>query len=207
MSSHVDAGRGFGAPLTPHEREACEHARLGFWIFLGSESVFFATLIGTYLALHTHVGKGPGPHVLDITLTGIATVLLSTSGLTMALAVAAAHRYDLRRMRAWLVVTIVLGLLFVGNQVLEFSTLYAKGVTLQSSAFASSFFTLTGFHGLHVAFGCAWMIVWLVQTYRRQHRFGERETTQFEVTGLYWAFVDVVWVVIFPVVYLIGAIR
>jgi heme/copper-type cytochrome/quinol oxidase subunit 3 len=203
VSSH--AGTDLARELEPHAREAVDNARLGFWIFMGSESVFFATLIGTYLALHLQGGHGQGPHVLDIAKTTVATIALSFSGLTMALAVAAAHRADLARMRGWLYATILLGLVFVANQVVEFTSLYRDGVTLSSSAFGSAFFTLTGFHGLHVTFGCLWLIVWLAHLYQNRP-FGEREATMFEVAGLYWAFVDVVWIVIFTVVYLIGVL-
>jgi heme/copper-type cytochrome/quinol oxidase subunit 3 len=201
--------------LGAHDREAIDNVRLGFWIFLGSESVFFATLIGTYLALHTHGGHGQDAHVLDIAKTTVATIALSFSGLTMALAVAAARRHRPRAMANWLIATILLGLVFVANQVLEFTSLYRDGVTLKSSAFGSSFFVLTGFHGLHVTFGCVWMIIWLVHIYQGHYfpddsdsrrRIGDREAAMFEVCGLYWAFVDVVWIVIFTVVYLIGAL-
>lgn len=205
MISHPAPELASEETLDPVEHEAIENGRLGFWIFMGSESVFFATLIGTYLALHTSGGPGQGPHVLDIGRTTIATIALCFSGLTMALAVAAGHRRDPKVMARWLVVTILLGLVFVGNQALEFTTLYHQGVTLKSSAFGSAFFVLTGFHGLHVVFGIIWMTVWLVHILQGRH-LGPREATMFEITGLYWAFVDVVWIVIFTVVYLIGVL-
>jgi heme/copper-type cytochrome/quinol oxidase subunit 3 len=181
------------------------NTRLGVWVFLGSECAFFASLIGTYVAVHGAWAPGLGPkQVFDLPLTGTATFALLASSLTMALAVTAAGRNDFARMRTLLVVTAILGLMFVGAQVYEFTDFYHKGLTLHSSLFGASFFVLTGFHGLHVSFGIAWIIAMLVYSYRHKGPLGRNAAVRLEVLGLYWAFVDVVWIVIFTVVYILG---
>jgi cytochrome c oxidase subunit 3 len=194
------------APGT-HEAEhglAAENQRLGFWMFLGSECVFFASLIGTYVALHGRNPTGPGPRdVFDIPLTAVATFTLLASSLTMGLAVNAIARNRLRSLRTWLVVTALLGLGFLGMQAYEFTDFWQKGLHYNTSMFSASFFTLTGFHGLHVSFGVSWIISLLVYSLRAKD-VDARQTVRFETAGLYWHFVDIVWVVIFTVVYLMG---
>jgi heme/copper-type cytochrome/quinol oxidase subunit 3 len=195
-----------GGALSHHEHEAAENTRLGMWVFLGSESVFFATLIGSYLALHNKLAGGPGPlNLFNLEQTGAASIALLLSSVTMALAVSAAHRGQAGRVRLWLVVTVLLGLAFLANQALEFTDMWSQGLTLTSSAFGSAFYTLTGFHGLHVTFGVLWLLVSLAHSLRRRREgLSGNEPVQLEIAGLYWAFVDVVWIVIFTVVYLIG---
>lgn len=178
--------------------------KLGFWIFLASECVFFASLIGTYLSLHGRSHSGPMPHeIFDLPLTTVSSFVLLMSSLTMVLAVAAIKQADLKAMQRWLAATAVLGLVFLGFQAYEFTTFAGEGLTLTSSIFGSSFYTLTGFHGFHVAIGVLWLLSALV--YSLRGGISQRQATKIEVAGLYWHFVDVVWIVIFTVVYLIEA--
>jgi len=182
-----------------------DHRILGLWIFLAGECAFFASLIGSYLGLHNSVAHGPaGAQLFDLPLTTIATLILLTSSLTVVLGVAAMQRRDVRGMQVWLWLTALLGLFFLEFQGYEFYTFYHEGLTLQTSAFGSAFFTLTGFHGLHVAFGVFWILLLLFQSLK--HGINEDRTTKVFVMSLYWHFVDVVWVVIFTLVYLAGKV-
>jgi heme/copper-type cytochrome/quinol oxidase subunit 3 len=203
VSSHVA-----DTPAAAHRHDAMpvENQRLGFWMFLGSECTFFASLIGSYLALHGRSLTGPGPRQLfEIPYTSVATFILLASSLTMGLGVAAMGRNNRRGMRAWLIVTAVLGLIFLGMQVNEFSTFWHAGLHLNTSLFSASFYTLTGFHGLHVTFGVAWIIALLIYSYRAKD-LDSSQTVRFETAALYWHFVDVVWILIFSVVYLVGVL-
>ena len=178
---------------------------LGLWIFLAGECAFFASLIGSYLGLHLGVAHGPGgAQLFDLPLTTVATLVLLTSSLTVVLGVAAMQRRDVRGMQIWLWLTALLGLIFLEFQGYEFFTFYHEGLTLQTSAFGSAFYTLTGFHGLHVAFGVFWILLLLFQSLK--HGINADRTTKVFVMSLYWHFVDVVWVVIFTLVYLAGKV-
>ncbi len=182
-----------------------DHRILGLWIFLAGECAFFASLIGSYLGLHLGVAHGPtAAQIFDLPLTTVATLILLTSSLTVVLGVAAMQRRDVRGMQLWLWLTALLGLFFLEFQGYEFYTFYHGGLTLQTSAFGSAFFTLTGFHGLHVAFGVFWILLLLFQSMK--HGINEDRTTKVFVMSLYWHFVDVVWVVIFTLVYLAGKV-
>lgn len=200
MSSHA------AAEPAPHSSLAIENQRLGFWMFLGSECVFFASLIGSYLALHGRNLTGPGPKQLfDIPYAAVATFILLASSLTMGLGVAAIGQGDKRRMRFWLVVTAGLGVAFLGMQANEFATFYHHGLHLNTSLFGAGFFTVTGFHGLHVSFGVAWILSLLIYSYRAKD-LDAGQSIRFETAALYWHFVDVVWIVIFTVIYLLGVL-
>lgn len=192
----------------PHEAEIPQqpdNAVLGLWIWLSAESIFFATLIGTYLIMRPQLNHGPGPHqIFDLQLTFAVTIILLTSSLTMALGLSQIQKGNVGRLRLWLVISAVLGLAFVGGQALEFHHYYMIHVTMQSSPFASAFYTLVGFHGLHVLFGSFWLISVLVFSFKPE--FLAESVTKVRVLGLYWHFVDVVWVIIFSVIYLMGKV-
>lgn len=178
---------------------------LGLWVFLAGECAFFASLIGTYLGLHTATLHGPtGAQIFDLPLTTIATLILLSSSLTVVLGVQAMQRRDARGMQIWLWITALLGLFFLEFQGYEFFTFYNSGLTLHSSAFGSAFFTLTGFHGMHVLFGVFWLLLLLFRTMKSG--ITPERTSKVFVASLYWHFVDVVWVVIFTLVYLAGKV-
>ena len=178
--------------------------KLAMWLFLGSECLLFGGLISTYMLYRGRHEGGPGPdQIFDIPLTSISSFILLMSSLTMVLAVNSAKRKDDRNTNLWLVVTALLGALFVGGQVYEFTAFYHEGLGFTTSLFGSSFYTLTGFHGVHVTLGII-MLLALVAIINRDRITGDKAEV-VELVGLYWHFVDVVWIIIFTLVYLIPA--
>ena len=176
--------------------------KMAMWVFIASECMFFGSLIATYLAYEGKSLVGPTPReILNIPLTSVSTFVLLMSSLAMVLALDAVQNGDRRMARLWLGAVILLGGLFLGGQVFEFSHFYHEGLTLQQNLFGATFFVLTGFHGAHVTVGVIWMTTLLVMSLRGT--LGPERSLDVEVAGLYWHFVDVVWIVIFTVVYLI----
>ena len=184
--------------------------KVGMWIFLASDCMFFGSLIATYLIYRGRAeelflagqGSGPLPHeILDIPYTSVSAFVLLMSSLTMVLALAAIQRNDQPRLRIWLITTALLGTVFIGGQYYEFTTFYHSELTLQHSLFGSSLFTLTGFHGFHVTLG----VIMLLSLVFLSMRGGvtQRDAINVEIIGLYWHFVDIVWIVIFTLVYLL----
>jgi cytochrome c oxidase subunit 3/cytochrome o ubiquinol oxidase subunit 3 len=148
--------------------------------------------------------EGVGPDQLwDIPFTSASSFILLMSSLTMVLAVSAAGRKDDRNTHIWLSVTALLGGLFIAGQVYEFTTFYNEGLGYTTSLFGSSFYTLTGFHGVHVSVGIIMLLSMVGMSMRGRLRGDKAET--IEMVGLYWHFVDIVWIVIFTLVYLIPA--
>ena len=203
--AHDDHGHGHDAGHGAHATSTgLSNNKLAMWLFLGSECLLFGGLISTYMLYRGRRGDDPGPaQVFDIPLTSVSSFILLMSSLTMVLAVNAAKRKEHSNTSLWLIVTGLLGALFVGGQVYEFTVFYNEGLGFTTSLFASSFFTLTGFHGVHVAIG----VVMLMATaaIAKRGRISGDKAEVVEMVGLYWHFVDVVWVVIFTLVYLIPA--
>lgn len=185
-----------------HSSTGMSNNKLGMWMFLGSECLLFGGLISTYMLYKGRVNEGPQPdQIFDIPFTSVSSFILLMSSLTMVLAVSAAQRKDERNMNLWLVITALLGATFVGGQVYEFTAFYREGLGFTTSLFGSSFYTLTGFHGVHVTVGII-MLMALVGMNRSKRIPGDRAEV-VELVGLYWHFVDVVWIIIFTLVYLI----
>jgi cytochrome c oxidase subunit 3/cytochrome o ubiquinol oxidase subunit 3 len=185
-----------------HTATGISNTKLGMWVYLGSDCLLFGSLISTYLLLRHRAVQGPGPKdVFDIPFTSVSSFVLLMSSLTMALAVASIARGDVQRNRAWLATTAMLGAVFIGGQVYEFTTFYRKGLGYTTNIFGSAFYTLTGFHGLHVSVGIVMLMSLLVMSLRGN--LGPERAETVEIIGLYWHFVDIVWIVIFTVVYLI----
>ncbi|PYM39671.1 MAG: cytochrome c oxidase subunit I [Candidatus Rokuibacteriota bacterium] len=179
-----------------------DHRKLGMWAFLGSECMFFGTLIAVYLAYKGRSVVGPLPHeVLNIPVTTVSTFDLLMSSLLMVLALAAVRRGDDRQTRLWLAWTALLGLIFLGFQAFEFTSFVREGLTLHQNLFGSTFFVLTGFHGGHVTLGVVWLLTLAILSLRG--RLAATDAVKVEVAGLYWHFVDIVWIAIFTLVYLI----
>ena len=192
--AHADGGH----PTTT----GLSNNKLGMWLFLGSECLLFGGLISTYMLYKGRTQAGPKPdQVYDIPFTSISSFILLMSSLTMVLAVSSAKHGDIRRTRLWLCSTAALGSLFVGGQVYEFTAFYREGLGYTTNIFSSAFYTLTGFHGVHVTIGIVMLLSMFVQSLRG--RMPTSNAERLEIIGLYWHFVDVVWVVIFVVVYLI----
>ncbi len=178
--------------------------KLGMWLFLGSECLLFGGLISTYMLYRGRHSGSIGPdQIFDIPFTSVSSFVLLMSSLTMVLAVSAIGRRDERNAKLWLTVTALLGATFVGGQVYEFTSFYREGLGFTTSLFSSSFYTLTGFHGVHVTVGVI-MLFALVGMLSREKVVGDKSET-VELVGLYWHFVDVVWIIIFTLVYLIPA--
>ena len=196
-----------GAPHAHIEHDTntgISNTKLGMWIFLASECLLFGGLITTYLLYKTPISveQGPAPHqVYDIPFTSVSSFVLLMSSLTMVLAVAAIERGDHHRVRTWLVATALLGATFIAGQIYEFTVFVGEGMGYTTSRSSSAFYTLTGFHGVHVTVGII-MLVSLVLLSMRG-KLPEHRSETVETVGLYWHFVDVVWIVIFAVVYLI----
>ena len=194
----------YSAPAGHHPPSTIgvDNRKLLMWLFLASDCMFFGSLIGTFLAYRGRSLVGPSPlEIFDIPYTSVSAFVLLMSSLTMVLALAAIQRGDPVRLRIWLVTTALLGMVFIGGQYYEFTTFYQEGLSLQHSLFGSSFFTLTGFHGAHVTIGIFWLLYLAVCSWRG--RLNSEQALFVEIAGLYWHFVDVVWIVIFTVVYLI----
>lgn len=210
---HDDAAAKFGHesreeteshPGAHHTSLGLSNTKLAMWLFLGSECLLFGGLISTYMLYRNRQGSGPGPDQLwDIPFTSASSFVLLMSSLTMVLAVSSANRKDDRNTNLWLTVTAVLGGLFVAGQVYEFTTFYREGLGYTESLFGSSFYTLTGFHGVHVSVGIIMLIATMGMVAKNKIAGDKAET--IEMVGLYWHFVDIVWIIIFTLVYLIPA--
>ncbi|MPZ14710.1 MAG: cytochrome oxidase subunit III [Chloroflexi bacterium] len=172
------------------------------WAFLGSDCMFFGALIVSYLVYRGRWQGHPVPtDVFDIPYTSVSAFALLMSSLAMVLALAAIQRGDIRRLKIWLLTTAGLGLVFIGGQIFEFTTFGHEGLTLGGNTGGTTFFVLTGFHGAHVSLGIAWLLSLFVQAVRGQ--MAQARSLDVEIAGLYWHFVDIVWIIIFTVVYLI----
>jgi cytochrome c oxidase subunit 3/cytochrome o ubiquinol oxidase subunit 3 len=178
------------------------NVKVGMWTFLGSECLLFGALISTFLLYHGRTGNGPTPkEVYDIPFTSVSSFVLLMSSLTMVLALAAIQRGDEGKLRVWLVATALLGMTFISGQVYEFNTFVREGLTYTTSPFSSAFFTMTGFHGAHVTGGILMLLS--LAGMSLDGRLPPERAEVVEMVGLYWHFVDIVWIVIFAVAYLI----
>jgi len=190
--------------LPHHTTTGLSNTKLAMWLFLGSECLLFGGLISTYMLYRNRQSDQLGPDQLwDIPFTSATSFVLLMSSLTMVMSVSASKRKDEQRTKMWLTVTALLGGLFLAGQVYEFTTFYREGLGYSTSLFSSSFYTLTGFHGLHVAVGII-MLLSLVAMLAKGKLAGDNSET-VEMIGLYWHFVDIVWILIFTLVYLIPA--
>jgi heme/copper-type cytochrome/quinol oxidase subunit 3 len=178
------------------------HIKLAMWLFLASDCLLFGALIATYVLYRGASVQGPFPaDVFDIPYTSVSSFVLLASSLTMVLALSAIQRGDVGRTRVWLLATALLGMTFLGGQVYEFTSFAHEGLYLSRNMFSSSFFVLTGFHGTHVAVGVLMLLTLFALSFGG--RITQRNAMTVELVGLYWHFVDIVWIVIFTVVYLI----
>jgi heme/copper-type cytochrome/quinol oxidase subunit 3 len=176
--------------------------KLGFWVFIGSETLFFGTFIAAYLIyVPNNLVPPHPPDILDIPLTTLSTFVLLMSSLAMVLALNAVQQDNRRGSLFWLMMVVAMGMVFLGFQAYEFTHFYHEGLTLQSNIFGTTFFILTGFHGAHVTVGVIWLLILWLQTYAG--RIKSKDALKVEIAGLYWHFVDVVWIVIFMLVYLL----
>ena len=192
------------APAAPSSRHqhGMSNTKLAMWLFLGTECLLFGGLISTYLLYKTNGNGSTLPaDVFDIPFTSISSFVLLMSSLTMVLALAAVTRGEDARGRTWLLTTAMLGGVFIGGQVYEFTSFVREGVGFTNSPASSAFFTLTGFHGVHVTIGILMLMSLFVASLKGRLTKDNAETV--EIVGLYWHFVDVVWIIIFTVIYLV----
>jgi|TARA_Y100000996_G_scaffold395767_1_gene361273 heme/copper-type cytochrome/quinol oxidase subunit 3 len=179
--------------------------KVTMWAFLGSDCLLFGALISTYLLLRNRVGpatEGPtAADLFDIPFTSVSSFVLLMSSLTMVLAVTSIQRGEMDRCKLWLLTTAALGAIFIAGQVYEFTSFYREGLGFTTNISSSAFYTLTGFHGVHVSLGIVMLVTMWVLVSGGQ--IGAERAETIEIIGLYWHFVDIVWIVIFAVVYLI----
>jgi cytochrome c oxidase subunit III len=202
-----------------------DNKKIAIWAFIGSECMLFASLISTYLIYKGRSKVGPFPHeawtdpmtgqhlkaILNIPVTSASTFVLLMSSLAMVLALAAVQNKNhpkrttgeriLGSSQLWLLMTAALGITFLGFQAYEFTSFVHEGLTIRTNLFGSSFFTLTGFHGAHVTAGVIWLLT--LFAIDRKRGLGPRDEVNVDIAALYWHFVDVVWIAIFTLVYLI----
>jgi cytochrome o ubiquinol oxidase subunit 3 len=178
---------------------------LGFWIYLMTDVVLFATLFATFAVLRTATNGGPsGYELFNLPFVLVETFLLLTSSFTSGLMILASKRQDATQAMWWLIVTVILGAAFLVLEISEFNQLASEGNSWQHSAFLSAFFTLVGTHGLHIFFGLLWASVLFVQVFKK----GITKNTLRRLTlfSMFWHFLDVIWIFIFTIVYLMGVL-
>ncbi|MEC2074733.1 cytochrome c oxidase subunit III [Metabacillus fastidiosus] len=179
---------------------------IGFWLFLGGETVLFASLFATYLALRNSNAGGPTTQeIFDLPLVFAATMILLTSSLTSVYAMYHMKNFNFGKMQLWLGITVLLGLAFLALEIYEFSHyVHEYDFKISKSALGSAFYILVGTHGCHVAFGLVWIVTLMIRNARRG--LDLYTAPKFYTASLYWHFIDVVWVFIFTVVYLMGMV-
>ena len=191
----------------PDDQDTGEHdvgpvRKTAMWVFLGSEAIFFGAMIATFLLYRNTTGDGPtAGEIFNIPFTSASSFVLLMSSLTMVLAHHAYERRDLRQTRVWLMATALLGATFLAGQIFEFTEFVHEGLTVSTSPFGSSFYMLTSFHGAHVGIGVMLLLAMFILA--MQGRLYPHRGLNVELIGLYWHFVDIVWIVIFTVVYLL----
>lgn len=177
----------------------------GFWLYLMTDCILFACVFATYAVLVNHTAGGPsGKDIFELPYVLGETALLLVSSCTYGFAMIAAHRGFKGQTLAWLAATFVLGAGFIGMELNEFHHLIAEGFGPDKSAFLSSFFTLVGMHGLHVTAGLVWMVIMMLQVSKRG--LSDRNNTRLMCLSLFWHFLDIVWICVFTIVYLMGTI-
>jgi heme/copper-type cytochrome/quinol oxidase subunit 3 len=186
-----------------HHGLMVKNKKLLMWFFLGSDCMFFGTLISTHLIYRKLYPEEFNPtQLFSLELTSFSTFILLMSSFLMALSVSAMHKGEMKSFRRNVVGVIFFGLIFLGCQVYEFAHFYHEGLTLDTGTFGSTFYLMTGTHGVHVAVGVFWLISMLFYSQSGKME-AHKNAIDVETAGLYWHFVDIVWIVIFTVVYLI----
>ncbi|MBS0489799.1 MULTISPECIES: cytochrome o ubiquinol oxidase subunit III [unclassified Phenylobacterium] len=179
---------------------------LGFWIYLMSDALIFATLFATFGVVSGNYAGGPAPReIFELPLVALNTAMLLLSSITFGMGMIDMEAGRTRAVQGWLAVTALFGLAFISIELYEFASLIAEGATPQRSAFLSAFFTLVGTHGLHVTFGLIWIAVMMVQI--GQRGLIPENRRRLICLGMFWHLLDVVWIGVFTFVYLLGVLR
>ncbi|MFZ1250511.1 MAG: cytochrome o ubiquinol oxidase subunit III [Candidatus Microsaccharimonas sp.] len=188
-----------------HAVERQKVKTLGFWVYLMTDCVLFATLFATYAVLQKATAGGPsGAELFDLPFILVETMLLLTSSFTVGLGVLAAARGHKTQALWWLAVTFLLGIGFIAMELYEFHHLIAESFGPQRSAFLSAYFVLVGTHGLHILIGLIWMSVMIVRLWR--FNLKNQDVERLGLLGLFWHFLDIIWIFIFTIVYLMGSL-
>ncbi len=211
MSTHTHTMHRDGKPvftLSP-EDQANEHPEsgtyLGFWIYLMSDCLIFASLFATYAVIGRNYAMGPAPvDLFDLKMILVSTFMLLFSSITYGFAMISVQNKKIGSTQLWLGITGLFGLAFLGLELYEFSHLIHEGATPQTSAFLSAFFTLVGTHGLHVTFGLVWLVTLIFQV--RKHGLNPANKRRLMCLSMFWHFLDVIWVGVFSFVYLMGVL-
>jgi cytochrome o ubiquinol oxidase subunit 3 len=189
--------------LNPAISSSDEKTFLGFWVYLMTDVVLFATLFATYAVLRMATNDGPsGSEIFSLSFVLVETFLLLTSSFTSGLMIVAARKQDRSQTLWWLMITVLLGVAFLVMEVTEFGNLLREGYGWQRSAFLSAFFTLVGTHGAHIFFGLLWAAVLFVQVGRK--KLTNNVLRHLTLFGMFWHFLDVIWIFIFTIIYLMG---
>ena len=210
ITAHSVAG-GTSAATAPRFHLTAEHhpengTLLGFWLYLMSDCFIFSALFATYGVLGRSYAAGPsGSDLFDLPMLAVSTSLLLLSSITYGFAVLEMQRDRVKATLIWLAVTGLLGAGFIGLELFEFAHMIHDGAGPQRSAFLSSFFTLVGTHGLHVTFGIVWMVTLMFQL--GKHGLSPANRRRVMCLSMFWHFLDVVWIGVFTVVYLMGSLR
>jgi cytochrome o ubiquinol oxidase subunit 3 len=211
-TTYMDEGRKEDIPAfhlieeDDHGHAAGSPTILGFWIYLMSDALLFATIFATFGVLSTSYAGGPTPReIFELPLVALNTAILLVSSITYGFGMLAMERGSIRGTQLWLLVTGLLGAAFVGVELYEFGTLIAEGATPQRSGFLSGVFTLVGTHGLHVTVGVVWILVTIVQL--AQRGLVETNRRRLLCLSMFWHFLDVIWIGVFSFVYLLGMVR
>lgn len=177
----------------------------GFWIYILSDCILFGTIFAVFVVLNSNsFGSISIKETVNLPYVLVETMALLTSSLTFGLSILSFYKKNLQRVLMWLGATFVLGIAFIGLELNEFIHLYAEGFTWERHASLSAFFTLVGTHGLHVAIGLLWMLVIMIQL--KKFKLTSLMYRRMTYLGLFWAFLDIVWIFVYTVVYLLGAI-
>ncbi|NNM60264.1 MAG: cytochrome o ubiquinol oxidase subunit III [Legionellales bacterium] len=189
-----------------HHEDDGSKVIFGFWIFILTSFISFATLFATYAVLHnnTYGGIGAQDVLRRLSYALLQSLIFLSSSFTLGLAIIAYKKGLSDKVKLWMTVTFLIGLLFIGLEFREFARLVHDGNTWQNSAFLSSFFTLVGFHSVNVIVGLLWMIVLMIQFSMKG--FTATMQIRFSCLGLFWDFLNIIWIFIFTIVYLMGAI-
>lgn len=204
MSTHTAQPAGYWE-TEPHHHEDGGSTGIGFWVYLMSDCLMFAVLFATFGVLHGSYAAGPGPKDLfDLELVAVNTAMLLFSSITYGFAMIAMYQNRQAATLRWLGITLVFGLSFLGIELYEFNHLIHEGAGPHRSAFLSAFFTLVGTHGLHVTFGSIWLVTLMVQV--AQTGLTKANQRRLMCLSLFWHFLDVIWIGVFTIVYLLGMI-
>jgi cytochrome o ubiquinol oxidase subunit 3 len=204
--SQTFGGRAHGAETHAHDHHDTSTTKVfGFWIYLMSDLLLFATLFATYAVLHRNTDGGPtAREIFELPYVAIETLLLLLSSITYGVALIGSYTRNQNRVLLWMGITFLLGLGFVGMEINEFHKLIEEGAGPDRSAFLSSFFTLVGTHGLHVTSGLLWIVVMMWQVISRG--LTQVNRTRLMCLSMFWHFLDIVWICVFTIVYLMGSV-